>query len=79
MENVLVIVVGTVLSQESGPLSTDVVDLAKVLIVPSLELTQLILNSTAHLLQIALLVKYRYVIFILHSYGVQLVYISVLQ
>ena len=52
------IVDGTIFCQESGPLSADVVDLANILIILSLELTQLVLKSTAHLLQIALLVKH---------------------
>lgn len=54
----LFIVDGTIFCQESGPLSADVVDLANILIILSLELTQLVLKSTAHLLQIALLVKH---------------------
>lgn len=52
----LFIVDGTIFCQESGSLSADVVDLANILIILSLELTQLVLKSTAHLLQIALLV-----------------------
>lgn len=48
---------GTIFCQESGPLSADVVDLANILIILSLELTQLVLKSTAYLLQIALLVN----------------------
>lgn len=54
----LFIVDGTIFCQESGPLSADVVDLANILIILSLELAQLVLKSTAHLLQIALLVKH---------------------
>jgi hypothetical protein len=54
----LFIVDGTIFCQESGPLSTDVVDLANILIILSLDLAQLVLKSTAHLLQIALLVKH---------------------
>lgn len=54
----LVIVGGTIFCKESGPLSADVVDLANILIILSLQLTQLVLKSTAHLLQIALLVKH---------------------
>lgn len=49
---------GTIFCQESGPLSTDVVNLARILIILSLELTQLVLKSTTQLLQIALLVKH---------------------
>lgn len=44
----------TILSEESGSLSTDVVDLANILIVLGLDLTELVLKGTAHLLQIAL-------------------------
>ena len=39
----------TVFSQKSGSLSADVIDLANILIVLCLDLTELVLKGTAHL------------------------------
>ena len=47
----------TILSEQPRPLSAGIIHLADVLVIFRLELTELVLQSTAHLLKVTLIIR----------------------